>query len=290
MTTPSDDGRAFGALLGLTQTEATENITRFAAPASPERGGRMFGGQFLGQGVTAAQLTCDAGRRVHSLHAYFLRPGNVGETLEIEAEHIRDGRSFSARQVRAFQGGKELFRMHVSLAVPAEGPTYDGRSMADVPAPDAVTYTYNDFNRDQGREGQQWDGWERPIDIRYINPPGEPGTPITEAQLMWMRMTDALDDRQATHDAALAYLSDSTLIDHVLLPHGRRYQEPNFDGASLDHTMWFHRHVRPDQWLLFEQNIEWTGDGRGLASGRFFDDEGRLVATCTQEGLVRWYD
>jgi len=129
----------------------------------------------------------------------------------------------------------------------------------------------------------------RPIDIRYINPPtSSPGEPVFEDQRMWMRLNGRLPDDWALHCAGLAYLSDSTLIDNVVLPHGRRWGEPGLLGVSLDHSMWFHERARADEWLLFDQNVEATGDNRGLAMGRFFSEGGALVATCVQEGMVRW--
>lgn len=127
------------------------------------------------------------------------------------------------------------------------------------------------------------------MDIRYVNPPAAPrGVSITEDQRLWMRISEPLDDDPATHATGLAYLSDSTLVDHVVLPHGQRWQDPRLVSTSLDHAMWFHRPFRADEWLLFDQRVESTGRGRGLASGRFFTEAGRLVATCMQEGLIRW--
>jgi acyl-CoA thioesterase-2 len=127
------------------------------------------------------------------------------------------------------------------------------------------------------------------MDIRYVNPPTAPrGQPVTDSQLMWMRIPERLPDEPGVHQAALAYLSDSTLVDNVMLPLGLRWQDDDFEGTSLDHAMWFHRFARADDWLLFEQCVEATGAGRGLASGRFFTESGELVATCIQEGLMRW--
>ena len=127
------------------------------------------------------------------------------------------------------------------------------------------------------------------MDILYINPPHSPeGSPVTEPQLMWIRINELLGDDRRLHEAALAYIADATLIDHVLLPHGYRWQDKRLTGASLDHSMWFHNEAQADDWLLYEQRVETTGGGRGLGSGRFFDSDGTLVATCMQEGLIRW--
>ena len=260
----------------------------FVAPASPDKGERMFGGQFLAQGLEAAQRTVSADRRVNSLHGYFLRPGNVDRPLLLKVEAVRDGRSFSSRQVVAEQRGKELFRLLASFQVPEETPEYVGSAMPEVPPPEQVEYRYDDFTMAQTGD-DAWYGSARPVDIRYINPPDAPrGEPVTEAQLMWMRVVDDLEDSEALHQAALAYLSDTTLVDHVPLPLGMRWQDAGFGGTSLDHAMWFQRHARADEWLLFAQTVEATGGGRGLASGRFYTRQGQLVATCLQEGLMRW--
>ena len=247
----------------------------------------MFGGQFLAQSLRAAQATVGEDRDVHSLHAYFLRPGDAELPVQLSVESVRDGRSFSSRQVTAEQRSKVLFRMLVSFQVPDESPEYARSRMPDVPPPEQVTLTYDDFTLQQMGEAE-WHGSQRPIDIRYINPPTTRGEPTTESQLMWMRILDTLPDESGIHRAGLAYMADATVVDHVMLPHGLRWQDEHFDGASLDHAMWFHRPARADDWLLFVQSVESTGGGRGLASGRFFDRSGRLVATCAQEGLMRW--
>jgi acyl-CoA thioesterase-2 len=222
------------------------------------------------------------------LHAYFLRPGNVDQPLQITVDRVRDGRSFSTREAVAEQQGKALFRMLVSFQVPARTPEYAGRTMPQVPSPERVTFSYDDFTLQQ-TGASDWHGSARPMDIRYVNPPTAPrGQPVTESQLMWMRIPERLPDDPGVHRAALGNLSDSTLVDHVMLPLGLRWQDDDFEGASLDHAMWFHRFARADDWLLFEQSVEATGAGRGLASGRFFTASGELVATCLQEGLMRW--
>lgn len=288
MTRRSNKG-AFRALLEL----APITTLRFEAPAAPERGGRVFGGQFLAQAVCAAQRTLPTdGRSIHSLHAYFLRPGDVDQKTIYNVTVIRDGRTFSVREIQAQQRDKELFRMTASFTPPTVGLSYAARSMHDVPSPEETNYTHDDFSRDMGRSNEtQWDGGTRPYEILYINPPNrERGIPVVDDQLMWLRVADDLTPEPVHHEAGLAYLSDSTLIDHVLLPHGMRWQDQNFDGTSLDHVMWFHQKTRADQWLLFEQSVEWTGSGRGLASGRFYDQDGQLVASCAQEGLMRWRD
>ena len=261
---------------------------RFMAPEAPEREGRMYGGQLLAQALAAAERTVTDDRHAHSLHAYFLAPGDVSTTVEMRVERVRDGRSFSSRSVGAFQGGRELFRMVASYHIAEPGEPFAGHRKPDVPPPEEVALTYEEFSSSAGRQ-QEWDIEARPMDTRCINPPVAPlGEPVLEDQRMWMRISERLPERPGLHCAALAYLSDSTLIDHVVLPHGRRWQEPGLTGASLDHAMWFHNPARADEWLLFDQTVEATGSGRGLATGRIFDPDGILVATCSQEGLIRW--
>lgn len=270
------------------ERESAAAPDRFVAPAAPDRGERMYGGQLLAQCLAAAQQTVEANRAVHSLHAYFARPGDAHAPLDVQVERLRDGRTFSLREASAAQGGRLLFRLSASFQVPAETPEYAGRHMPAVPPPEAVTVTYDDFTLAQTGQSD-WHGAARPMDIRYVNPPSAPrGEPVTEPQLVWVRINEALPDDPALHQAGLAYLADSTLVDHVMLPLGLRWQDEDFEGVSLDHAMWFHRAARADAWLLFEQTVEATGNGRGLVSGRFFTRSGVLVSTCVQEGLMRW--
>lgn len=260
----------------------------FSAPESPDKGDTVFGGQFIAQCLTAAHTTVDGGKQANSLHAYFLRPGDVHLPVTISVQPVRDGRSFSWRQTIARQHGRELFHMLVSYQAPVESPEYARPEAPAVPPPEDVSFTYDDFTLNQLGE-DSWYGMHRPLEIRYINPPASPpGEPVTESQLMWMRISERLPDDPAIHHAGIAYLSDASLIDHVMLPHGLRWQDEGFAGTSLDHAMWFHRFARADEWLLFEQIIDSTGGGRGLARGYFFDRAGLLIATCMQEGLMRW--
>ena len=261
---------------------------RYTAPPALERAERMFGGQFLAQCLAAAQDDVAPDRNVHSLHGYFLRPGDVDLDVELAVTTIRDGRSFSWREVVAAQRDKELFRLLASFQVPDTTPEYTRSEMPSVPAPETVSYTYDEFS--SALSGKQvLSNTYRAIDIRYVNPPLVPrGEPVTETQLMWMRISETLPDAPHIHRSAIAYLSDSTLVDPILLPLGMRWQDPDFEGTSLDHAMWFHRAARADRWLLFVLDVEATGGGRGLASGRIYTREGELVATCLQEGLMRW--
>lgn len=263
---------------------------RFVAPVGAEQGERTYGGLLLAQALTAAQRTVDADRPVHSLHGYFLRPGASDRPLELAVDQVRDGRAFSSRAVTASQEGRELCRVLASFHAPEDGLEYSGPAMPDVPPPEAVTVTHSQFVHALRPDyGGFWSGDARAMEIRYVNPPTAPeGEPVIEDQRMWLRINAPLANDAALHASALAYLSDSTLVDHVMLPHGHRWQDARLEGASLDHAMWFHRAARADQWLLFDQTVVATAGARGLVTGRFYTDTGVLAATCSQEGLMRW--
>ena len=250
----------------------------------------MFGGQFIAQCIAAAIPSLDADRNIHSLHAYFLRPGDSSQPCQIKVENVRDGRSFSHRQMSAFQNGKELFRMFGSWSVEEKSPDFNAHTMPDVAPPEEVHYSYYQFCQDQMPDKDYLvTVKKRPMDILYINPPMNTG-PVDELedQLMWIRIVGELPDDSWRHDAGLAYISDSTIIDHIAVPHGLRWMDNDFDGTSLDHVMWFHRRCVATDWILFEQIVEWTDVGRGLATGRLRSREGDLLATCGQEGLMRF--
>lgn len=272
-------------------TPHADGEDRFVLSRSPEAGGRAYGGQLLAQALMAAQATLPDARTLHSVHGYFLRPGAVDAPYEAIVERVRDGRGFSARATALFQNGKEIVRVLASFQVEESGAEFDGTDMPEVPPPEAVTTTYDAFaaagaGADPASHAR--DGAIRPMDLRYIDPPDpRPGSRVTGPQRMWMRIDETLPDDPHLHIAALVYLTDSTLIDHVLLPHGHRWHEPGFDGASLDHALWLHRQARADQWLLFDQTVEATVGGRGLATGRVWTRDGKLVLTCSQEGLIR---
>lgn len=289
-------------------------------PPGPEPEGRLFGGQFLAQGLAAAYHTIDddhggdndedgdgggPSAGVHSLHAQFLRPGDPGSITRYTVDVVRDGRSFAMRNVSATQGGRLLFQMMASFHRPEPGLEYQP-AMPPVAGPDSAPTTYNAYvvgvslgdrasdgagdhlGDEAGDTEGDWWGSARPVEIRYLDPPQ--GSQATDApQRMWMRLSQSLaGEPQWVHDCAVAYISDTTLIDHVYLPHGRRWHDPANIGASLDHAMWFHRPAVADQWLLFDQVVESTARGRGLTTGRLYQADGSLVATCAQEGLMRW--
>jgi len=274
-------------------------------PPAPEPFGRTYGGQFMAQGLAAAYHTVSHDRQVHSLHAYFLRGGNVANPTTYHVDTVRDGRSFSIRSVSGHQDGQELFRMMMSFQVPETGLEYqrDGEYQTDTYSADnfganrQTSSSYNEFTLSHPdlNSDDDWSGDRRPIEIVYLNSPEQPDQAgheplesIVEPQLMWQRISGEIPDDPRIHDIGLVYLSDSTLVDHVTLPHGYRWQDNRLTGTTLDHSMWFHRRARADQWVLYDQQVETTGGGRGLVSGRIYDQAGVLAATCSQEGLMRW--
>ena len=270
----------------------TEGDDVFVGPPSPDRGSRTYGGQFLAQSLRAAQRTVTDDRAVHSTHSYFLRSGDAAAPTELRVERLRDGRSFSQRQVVALQHGAEVMRSLISFHVPEDGLEWEQPITIDVAQP-TVEQPYTDYGdvieTVLPLEEHPWPGRGRPMDVSYVNPPiASDGEPVTEPQLMWMRVHGPLGDDRALHDAGLAYLADLGMNPVILLPHGYSWRDDRLTEASLDHTMWFHRPAKADEWLFYDQRVESTSSGRGLASGRFYDLDGHLVATCMQEGLIRW--
>ena len=282
------EGVSRGVLAALLELDPI-GIDRFRGREAPEEGGLVFGGQLLAQSLVAGAHTVDGDRLAHSLHGYFLRAGDVAGEMEFGVERVRDGRSFSAREVRVHQGGEEIFRATMSFHVPEPGLAYSPATMPPVPPPEDVPLTYTDFT-EALRPGEPWYGGARPVEIRYVNPPSEPeGVPVLESQKMWIRIPEPLPADPVLHGAALAYLSDATLVDHVMLPHGYRWQDGRLRGASIDHAMWFHAAARADAWLLFDQRVCYTGAARGTVLGTVYRADGQVIATCGQEGLMRWH-
>ncbi|GII20442.1 acyl-CoA thioesterase [Planosporangium mesophilum] len=250
---------------------------------------RVFGGQVAGQALVAAGRTVDPERRVHSLHGYFVRPGDPTVPIVYSVEDVRDGRSFSVRRSVALQHDKPIFFMSASFHVDEDGLEHQGRAPLDVPGPDQVPTMADRLAKYPERLGM-WQLIPRPIDVRYVSEPGwlPPGDRPSEAhQRVWMRFDGKLPDDPLLHACALTYASDLTLLDSVLSMHGAVWGPGGFQGASLDHALWLHRPVRADEWFLYDCWSPSASGGRGLASGRMFTVDGSQVATVVQEGLLR---
>jgi acyl-CoA thioesterase-2 len=258
---------------------------------SPQTGAqRVFGGQVAGQALVAAGRTVAADRFVHSLHGYFVRPGDPTEPIQFTVETIRDGRSFSVRRSTAQQHGKTIFFMSASFQVREEGLDHHSPApLADVPAPEDVPTMADWVQRYPSRAGV-FATAPQALDVRYVGVPGwvPPGDRVaSEEQRVWMRINGKLPDDPLIHACALTYASDLSLLDSVLSVHGEVWGPGGVIGASLDHALWFHRPFRADEWFLYDCASPSASGARGLATGRMFTRDGRHIATAVQEGLLR---
>lgn len=249
----------------------------------------VFGGQVLGQSLAAAQRTVD-GRDVHSMHAYFLRAGDVEAPIVYEVDRSRDGKSFSSRRVVAIQHGQPIFTMAASFQVPEEGLTHQ-MSMPDVPQPEDLAEPEPISAETLASippKLQRWVMSRGPFEFRHVYPRDEIKRPKRPPiQHVWFRLVDRVSDDALLHRALLAYASDFHLIGTATLPHGISYLQGNVQMASLDHAMWFHRSFRVDEWLLYSCDSPTSQGARGLSRGCIYDRNGRLVASTAQEGLIR---
>ena len=275
-------------LLSLLELERLED--NFFRGESRDIGSkRVFGGQVLGQALSAASYTVD-NREVHSLHAYFLRAGDVGAPILYEVDRARDGRSFSNRRVVAVQHGRPIFNMTASFQIPEAGIDHQARR-PDVPPPDQLAELRDVPAASMQNVPQKMRRYvkrERPIEMRPVEPVDllsrAPREPVRH---VWVRTVDTLPDDPNLHRNLLAYVSDYQLVGTTMLPHGIGWEQDNVQMASLDHAMWFHRPFRADRWLLYSMESPNASGARGLATGRFFDEDGTLVASTAQEGLIR---
>jgi acyl-CoA thioesterase II len=280
--------RALETLLSILDLEALEeNLFRGLSPQVGWQ--RVFGGQVIGQALVAANRTVN-GRLAHSLHAYFLRPGDPTVPIIYEVDRIRDGGSFSTRRVVAIQHGQAIFSMAASFHKPEEGLHHQIK-MPEVPPPESLPseaeLKATLIDRVPPQVKAYWEH-ERPIEIRpvdlsrYFSPENR-----APSQQVWIRATGKLGDDFALHQCVLAYASDFTLLDTALIAHGRFVFDPRLMLASLDHAIWFHRKFRADDWLLYAQDSPSSGGGRAFCRGTLFTRDGELVASTAQEGLVR---
>jgi len=278
--------RPLDDLIALLDLEVIEvNIFRGVSP--DENRQRVFGGQVAGQALVAAARTIDdPGRLVHSLHAYFLRPGDPTVPILYEVDRIRDGRSFTTRRVVAIQHGKAIFNLQASFHRAEPGLDFQ-EPMADVPDPATLPDFATRMAPHRERLGEWYDR-PRPIDTRYVDSaPTDREGPQPPTQKVWLRADGPLPDDPVLHACVLTYASDMTLLDTTLLPHRGRVDDERLMMASLDHAMWFHRPFRADEWLLYVQDTPSTSNARGLARGLIYTEDGSLVASVMQEGLIR---
>lgn len=279
-------------VLDLLDLEAVEvNIFRGVSPK--DRWQRVFGGQVLGQALVAATRTVE-GRVCHSLHGYFIRPGDPKVPILYEVDRSRDGKSFTTRRVVAIQHGEQIFNMAASFQVPEEGLEHQFE-MPKVPPPESLE-TEEAMRK---RLAHQLPEAVRahftrpgPIDVRPVDPDDDLINPkkAPPYQNVWIKAKGAIPDDLALQQCVLAYASDMTLLDTCLIPHGVSWFSGKLQSASLDHAMWFHHPFRADDWLLYSQDSPNAAGGRGFNRGSVFTREGKLVASVAQEGLIRLRD
>ena len=274
-------------LLDLERIE--ENIFRGLSPDESLQ--RVFGGQVAGQALVAAGRTTDGQRPVHSLHAYFLRPGRPGVPIVYQVERVRDGRSFTTRRVVAVQQGRTIFNLTASFHRPEPGIEQQ-LPMPSVPDPDGLPRLADEIRDHLGvlPEALERMARRQAFDIRYVERLRWTKEEVEAAQprsAVWMRAMGTLGDDPLVHTCALTYASDMMLLDAVRVPIEPLWGSRGFDIASLDHAMWFHRAFRADEWFLYQQESPIATGARGLARGQIFDREGQLLVSVMQEGLFR---
>ena len=279
---------ALDGLIELLDLEELEvNIFRGRSPQENRQ--RVFGGQVAGQALVAAGRTVDRGS-VHSLHAYFLRPGDPSTPILFQVDRIRDGRTFTTRRVVAIQHGKAIFHLSASFQPEEEGPEH-GINKPEAPDPDTLPSLAEWIapRLDTMPEPlRQWFARDRPIEVRPVEPM-DPFHPVARPprQNVWIRANGRLPDSLLLHQCVVAYASDLSLLDTVTLPHAIAWNDPHYMMASLDHAMWFHRPFRADEWLLYTQESPVAHGARGFVTGRLFTRDGTLVISVAQEGLIR---
>lgn len=305
MSTATTHSTALRASLTLTPTEPKHFDLAFTATTQQCPWPKAYGGDMVAQAAAAAMLSVEADRRLHSTHSYFMRPVDIGADVRYEVELLRDGRGYSTRQVRAYQNDKPVYVSLASFQVPEDGAELAPAMPARIPDPESLpssaeylaaiepgTGTLTEESKAYWSAGRSFDHRHVPGPV-YVRVEGE----HVPHQAVWVRAFESLDRPAASgpaaltdeqlHTAALAYVCDYTIIEPTLRALGIAWADPGLVTASLDHSMWFHRPARADEWLLYAQEAAGAQSGRGLGLGRFFDTDGRLVATVAQEAMVR---
>ncbi|MES1944585.1 acyl-CoA thioesterase II [Salinisphaera sp. PC39] len=278
-------------LINLLDLEPLE-VNLFRGGSRDLGGKSVFGGQVLGQAMVAAARTVEE-ETPHSLHAYFLRPGDMEAPIVYEVDRIRDGRSFVARRVQAIQHGRPIFSMLASFHKDEEGLSHQA-PMPDVPPPEELTPEHELRRRWLEEAGDLPDRARKALtrELAIEFRPVEPWNPLAPDkrapfQNIWFRAGGPLPDKPMLHRCVLAYASDFNLLMTAMLPHGVSFMQKNMIVASLDHALWFHRPVVADEWLLYAMDSPWSQSSRGLSRGLIYNRDGELVASVAQEGLMR---
>lgn len=275
------------SVLDLAGSDArtTEDIFTGVSQSMPL--GRVYGGQVLAQSIVAAERTIPDARHVHSMHGYFLRPGDSAKGITFAVDRIHDGRSFSTRRTQAFQEGVPIFSMIASFQDQDPGVEHQEPMPEGIPAPEDLPDIEAHLKGLHPMSKRLFT--DRPVDLRHVPSPiylsveGD----RKPSQAVWMKVRREIPDDPAIHRAALAYLSDLTIQESILRAHGIPWAMPGLKVASLDHAMWWHRFGRVDEWMLYVQESPSARGGRGLATGRIYTQEGTLLASVAQEIMVR---
>ncbi|MGZ0710699.1 acyl-CoA thioesterase (plasmid) [Coraliomargarita sp. W4R53] len=283
----SDPVSALLKVLHLADSNARTREDIFTGDSQRMPLGRVYGGQVLAQSIAAAERTIPDGRSVHSMHGYFLRPGDSAAGITFSVDRIHDGRSFSTRRTQAYQGGVPIFSMIASFQDSDPGIEHQITMPDNVGAPEDFPDLESTLDGLDPMTQRLF--LDRPVDVRHVSRPIylSSDDERTTSQAVWMRIRKTLPDEAGLHRAILAYLSDMTIQEPILRGHGIAWMTPGLKVASLDHAMWWHRPGRVDEWMLYVQESPSARGGRGLSTGRIYAQDGSLLASVAQEVMVR---
>ncbi|HEV7340779.1 MAG TPA: acyl-CoA thioesterase II [Sphingopyxis sp.] len=282
-----DATKVVGAVARLFDLSPADEPDEFTFPAlATTARERIFGGQVIAQAMVAAARTVDADKQVHSLHAYFLRGGDETKPLHFRVHRDFDGRSFANRRVVVRQDGKVIFNLTASFQLPAPGLSHQV-SMPDLLPPEECREFLETIAADPNISEQAFAHMarRRPFELRNHRPPA---SAQATQHYQWFRVAAPIGDDQLIHRAFLAFASDMGLLSSAMLPHGLNWSTPGLFSTSLDHAMWFHNDIRVDDWFVFVMDSDWTGGSRGINRGSIYRQDGTLIASVVQEGLLRY--
>lgn len=282
-----DAAKVVGAVARLFDLIPADEPDEFTFPAlATTARERIFGGQVIAQAMVAAARTVDAGKEVHSLHAYFLRGGDETKPLHFRVHRDFDGRSFANRRVVVRQDGKVIFNLTASFQLPAPGLAHQV-PMPDLLPPEECRDFLETIAADPNISDQAFAHMarRRPFELRNHRPPA---SAKATQHYQWFRVAASIGDDPLVHRAFLAFASDMGLLSSGMLPHGLNWSTPGLFSTSLDHAMWFHNDIRVDEWFVFVMDSDWTGGSRGINRGSIYRRDGTLIASAVQEGLLRY--